>query len=424
MDKKGWPYAPIFRSTMVLLTAGAVLFGIHVVRRTAELSQRKKASAHLRDYGALLDFDPQREGGHLLPDLDELVVGAYFGDPVRFITNSKGFRNDREFAYKPQPGTLRVLFLGDSFVDGMRTDQKRTMGYVLEQFISRNLQGSDFRHCEVLISGHNNPANAWYYYQEHGRRFAPHVVVLGVTLGNDLTWHNYGAGIRSSFDDSGIRVLEVAPSVGSAGKHKKILLPPEAYRTRGVWDSLGMVAIEFKFRSFLANRSDLFAYSVPPKAQPWPSRAWHAYAAGFSTSLGLFYRPVMREFETMFQDFEEVLAGFDVMAEKTGADFVAVLFPVRFQVSAGDWNLLRRSLALDGSNFDLDYPNRRFKATCARADISCLDVTEDLRRHRRQRLYRPLGDMHLSERGQEIAAESIGRVVLAGIGESSSDPAH
>ena len=37
---------------------------------------------------------------------------------------------------------------------------------------------------EVIISGHNNPANAWYHWQEHGHRFQPDLVVVGVTVGN------------------------------------------------------------------------------------------------------------------------------------------------------------------------------------------------------------------------------------------------
>ena len=45
-----------------------------------------------------------------------------------------------------------------------------------------------------MISGHNNPANAWYYYQQHGRTYHPDLVILGLTIGNDFISHNYCYG--------------------------------------------------------------------------------------------------------------------------------------------------------------------------------------------------------------------------------------
>ena len=77
-------------------------------------------------------WHPRQEGGHLLPNLNmNMQGGDRSGQRVRIITNSKGFRNDREFADHVPPDTFRILFMGDSFVDGFRTDQTRTIGNVL-----------------------------------------------------------------------------------------------------------------------------------------------------------------------------------------------------------------------------------------------------------------------------------------------------
>lgn len=60
---------------------------------------KKGSGIHFPDYGDLHKFDPHREGGHLLPNLDLLVQGEKVGSGVRFITNSKGIRNEREFDF-------------------------------------------------------------------------------------------------------------------------------------------------------------------------------------------------------------------------------------------------------------------------------------------------------------------------------------
>ena len=168
---------------------------------------REKAT-ELPGYEILLDFDPEREGGHLLPNKDLLVRSGKPGEGVRWITNSKGFRSEDEFPYRRPDGTYRILFLGDSFVDGHRTDQENTIGYLLEEALNDRMPRGSFVRSEVLISGHNNPTTAWYSYQEHGSRYEPDLVVLGVTLTNDFTWNNYGVDMLPVVGGDGVVTLE------------------------------------------------------------------------------------------------------------------------------------------------------------------------------------------------------------------------
>lgn len=178
------------RSTRVLLIIGFAVFCIAILAGATFLIVRmqpvRPSVSQYPDYLELHRFDPDREGGHLLPDFNGLVTGERVDQPVGWVTNSKGFRSEREYSYQPEEGVFRVLLLGDSYDDGMRTAQGKTIGALLETALNR-VYIDEFHSTEVLISGHNNPANAWYYHQEHGRKYQPHVVILGVTLGNDLT---------------------------------------------------------------------------------------------------------------------------------------------------------------------------------------------------------------------------------------------
>jgi hypothetical protein len=363
------------------------------------------------DYDAVCRFDPAREGGHLLPNLDLLVQGEWRGHPVRFITNSKGFRSRREFAHQVPHGVERILLLGDSHIDGMRTDQERTIGHVLEQTLRPT--AADGADVEVLISGHNNPANAWYYFQEHGYRYAPRLVILGVTLGNDLTWYSYKAGFVPSTGPGGAVDLKPGTPLQQAGRERlDLLLPSNAYRAPSwldPWEDL-----EMRARSFLARGPAVFAGLVPPVVGHPLTRRHHVYAGDFFTSLGLFYRPLTAEGAEMFADFEAVLDGFARLVARRGSRLVVVLFPTRFQVSEADWRLLWRAYSLDPARFDLDAPNRRIADYCRRLRIDCLDLLAAFRAAEPGgALYRSRGDMHLNESGQALAAREIARHLRA-----------
>jgi hypothetical protein len=371
------------------------------------------------DYDAVVSFDPAREGGHLLPNLDLLVQGERRGHPVRFITNSKGFRSRREFAHQVPRGVERILLLGDSYIDGMRTDQERTLGHVLEQTLRGT--AADGADVEVLISGHNNPTNAWYYFQEHGYKYAPRLVILGVTLGNDLTWYSYQASFIPTAGPDGAVDLRPVASPRQVGREQPdLLLPADAYRAPSwldPWEDR-----EMRLRSVLASRAMIFAGLVPPVVGHPQSRRRHVYAADFFTSLVLFYRPLMPEGAGMFADFEAVLGGLARLVERRGSRLLVVLFPTRFQVSTGDWRLLARAYSLDPARFNLDGPNRRIADHCRKLRLDCLDLLAAFQAAEPVGgLYRPRGDMHLDESGQALAAREIARHLRASTGAGRRD---
>lgn len=373
--------------------------------------EQKASFQQLPDYDALVQFDPERKGGHLLPNLN-LDVRGEFG-AVHFITNSQGFRNDKEFDYMPSPDVYRILLLGDSYVDGMRTDQEHTIGFVLQETLNARL-GKNHR-VEVMISGHNNPANAWYYYQEHGRTYHPDLVILGLTIGNDFTSHNYcyGGLLPEAGEDGQIMLRKAAPRIDSVSFGILGLLPEAAYQPVRRWEWLE--DHEFQMRQWLAGRSRLFGYAIPPALMPWGNRRRHVYATEMFLSLGLFYQPGLPEIQGMYQEMDEMLTGIHQAVTIDGVTFLVVLFPVRIQVAPKDWDLLVRFYALDRDKFDLQKPNRHVLALCERYGIECLDSLPALRQWyevHEEPVYRTRGDMHFNEIGQRVVAEHIAAYLL------------
>jgi hypothetical protein len=363
------------------------------------------------DYDSMMHYDPERMGGHLVPNLNTYFQGEKKGQKIKVITNKQGFRNEKEFDPDVPPNTIRVLLLGDSYVDGYRTDQKQTIGYITEKLLNQELknQKKAFKSVEVMISGHNNPADAWYYYQEHGYKYHPHLVVLGVTLGNDITWNNYKTGVVPIKNTDGSTSLSLIPNSRADRSFLEGLpLPKDAYLIRST-KSIRLLDLELKIINKMAKISYIFGDFIPPASGPLPNSIYHIYANDLCNSLGLFYQPIMPEIENMLHDFEEVLSGFRQRVEANGGKFLVVLFPIRIQVSQRDWSLFTKFNFLTQSKFDLYYPNRRIINYCMNKNITIIDLTSEFIKSRNKHLYRANGDMHFNEAGQELAARVIAK---------------
>jgi lysophospholipase L1-like esterase len=93
-----------------------------------------------------------------------------------FVTNNRGFRNKRDFAYAKPPGTFRVLSLGDSHTQGYEVRQAFTFSSVLGRYISE--RGVKAEVLNAGVSGFGN-AEELAFLENEGYKYRPDVVVLG-----------------------------------------------------------------------------------------------------------------------------------------------------------------------------------------------------------------------------------------------------
>lgn len=108
----------------------------------------------------------------------------------KFVTNSKGFRDTREFGYEKPSGTYRILSIGDSHTQGYEVRQEATFSAVLERYLtSRGIK------AEVLNAGVSgfSTAEELAFLENEGHRYQPDAIVLGF-FGNDFE-DNFKAGL-------------------------------------------------------------------------------------------------------------------------------------------------------------------------------------------------------------------------------------
>jgi hypothetical protein len=117
-----------------------------------------------------------------------------------FVTNSKGLRDTREFAYEKPAGVLRVLALGDSHTQGYEVRQDGTYAAALERWLAA--RGVRAEVLNAGVSGYSN-AEALAFLEHEGYKYQPDVVVLGF-YANDYQ-DNFNAGL---FAVDGGRLVE------------------------------------------------------------------------------------------------------------------------------------------------------------------------------------------------------------------------
>jgi hypothetical protein len=347
------------------------------------------------DYGDTWRDGGVGRGGYLKEGFSGDVRDGY-GGAVRWVNNRAGFRSEKDFAEVPGPGVLRILSLGDSFVAGYRVGQGRTLSDRIEQALK-----SDGIPCEMLISCVESPYEGLTYLRSYGHKWNPHVVLLGVTLGNDI------AQDYISLDPGRIGF--------SHGLQKQNLPPRCLSRTEAPLSERVLSGI--RRQSHLARR--VFPEVAPIGAWYGSTRVPKMFDP--CTGLGFYIASPPPIIQEAFARHCRVLAEYAAFCRSHHIAFVVLLLPQRFQVQAEDWRATVAHHRLNADSFDLQLPNRVIREYCRGASIPVIDPTEymaDVHQANGVDMYLPRGDMHWNEEGHRFCSEGIWaalRGTLAGI---------
>ena len=93
-----------------------------------------------------------------------------------FTTNAQGFRDTRDYSYDKNPGTLRVLCLGDSQTEGFEARQESVYPEVIRRRLLR--LGRPVEVMNTGVSGFGT-AEELAFLENEGLKYKPDVVVLG-----------------------------------------------------------------------------------------------------------------------------------------------------------------------------------------------------------------------------------------------------
>lgn len=358
--------------------------------------QEKFRRTHVFDYGFVVrQDDTLGRGGYLKANLTTYVTDG-LGGSVRWTNNSAGFRNDQEFTPEPPPGTLRILSLGDSFTAGYRVGQQETFSFLLEQWVNQHLGKS-----EVMVSEIEEPATALYYLNKFGLSYHPHIVLLGITLGNDIGQAYLSKGKYSlKVDHNGV-TIEPKPTKFVAKNYgiPEAYLQKQSYLQGELHDFQRWFSKLWLMRGFFKNNEGIMSYFDvdPPKI------------FDYCNGLGVFMNPSPPPIEEGYQRLFEIILGFQKVCQQHNIFFAVQLFPQRFQVQPLDWESAVDKYRLKKSGFDLLGPNKKIGQFCLEHKIIVIDPTQDMAKRYAisgKKMYLPFGDMHWNKEGQRAFFES------------------
>ena len=159
--------------------------------------KRQKAAFKGEQSYAYITYCSTR-GWCVRPDIRDSVV---FGNKI-LNTNSKGIRGTTEYAYIRQPGSLRIVALGDSFTFGDEVSDDETYSSYLADMLPNtdvlNLGVSGYGHDQMLL-----------YFQEEGAKYHADVVILGyVSFDADRNRHSFDSLEKPKFElsNGGLRL--------------------------------------------------------------------------------------------------------------------------------------------------------------------------------------------------------------------------
>jgi len=109
--------------------------------------------------------------------------GWFAGVPAH--TNSLGFRDTREYSLARQPGTFRILVLGDSVTFGHGALYETSYPYLLEARLREWRPDVKWEVWNLGVPGYNTAQESAYLHQV-GERYAPDLVIVGFFT-NDIS---------------------------------------------------------------------------------------------------------------------------------------------------------------------------------------------------------------------------------------------
>lgn len=351
---------------------------------------------------------------HLVPDRFwepdpvlgvKLIPGAHgwwtqedreFVVPVRI--NREGLR-DVEHEYAKAPGVFRILVIGDSFVEAMHVPLEATFGRLLDQ----QLNGDGAAHrVEVVTAGVSGygTASELLYFEHHGKRYQPDLVVLAFYPGNDVKNNS------PTLEDT------LRPVYAADGTLERVVGEAPKKRPHGWRGLVARSKAYHYFRQVLLLRHPQLARSLirhgllkGEALRTVPERD------GVPVDYGVYATPIQPDWQDAWQRTERLLTDLQNAVAASGAQFAVAVLGTRDQVYPQSWQeIVAAHPRMQTQRWDLDGPQQQVEHWCAAHGVSCIALAptfRDAAAHGGDPLYFR-HDGHWTVAGHRLAAKTIG----------------
>jgi hypothetical protein len=320
---------------------------------------------------------------------------------VDVTINSRGLRGP-ERDYPAAPDAVRLLTLGDSFVEGQGVPVEATATALLESQLG--VPGCRVEAVNGGTIGYSTDQE-YLFYTEEGHKYAPRTVVLFLYY-NDVVftlseWYYGRPKPLLTFQTGSAPELKApAPFTPRRREPAAESEPPAARGSalfgwirdrlkRGAprsYDALAALGLWPKIRVISPPR-EMFVYRKAPP--PFVTRAWEQTGA--------------------------ILGALRERVEGDAAHLLVVYVPSRMEVSDRDWDLTKITYGITEPEWDPALAGQQLAALGRSRGFPVLDLTPALRREAQGALGGPyyVHDGHWNATGQRVAAAEIATLLKA-----------
>jgi lysophospholipase L1-like esterase len=320
---------------------------------------------------------------------------------VELAVNRHGLR-DPQRGYEAPPGTMRLLALGDSFIEGYTVPLSRTATQVLES----SLADAGCR-AEVInggTAGYSTDQEALFYLTE-GHLYAPRVVVLFFYY-NDVVYND-----RQEFFGAPKPVFEMGE--GRLCIHRLPVKEP----TAPVVPESGAESEDRSGSALVDWVRERLWYGAPEAHDLLAGlRLWRPMPrTATRLELRVYERRRVEDVEGAWAKTAAILADLQRQAESRGARLLAVHVPSRLEIDDRTWRLTRRLYGWDEEGWDRGRVAQRLREIGEQVGMPVLDLTGPLRRANDGGGERPYFtyDGHWTALGHRVAAQEVQRFLAA-----------
>jgi hypothetical protein len=355
-----------------------------------------------------------------------------FGEYNVWVTiNSRGLR-EAEIPYQKPEGVYRILLLGDSFAEGMRTELAQTAGKVLEARLNEMAGAPRFQVISAGVGAWGTDQELLWLRQE-GARYDPDLVLVLFFTANDfmnnseaLEVSNVGGiykpffslhdgELRLSYHPFDPEALEIKAKQPKAAPDEA---PAAAASPLAGWR--GPLHRYSALYRFLAPRlqdgpPDL-AKRLIALGLIEPGRPQHQAALGpayVPVAYGVFANPRDPAWDDAVALTAALLGQIDAESKQMGAAMAVIIVNSQEQVLPAAWQKVQQRFpAMQARAWDLEQPNLDLAAMLNRAGIPFLDLLPAFRAQSEEgrRLYLPR-DGHWTAAGERLVGETMAAFV-------------
>ena len=302
---------------------------------------------------------------------------------VHVFTDRDGYRVGRDGRTE---GRLRVLLLGDSFMEALQVEYEESLAGLLEQSLSQRL--------DETVAVRNAAVGGWdpnqYLLQSRAlmRRDSVDLVLVALFVGNDAVAE---------------RIDRFPPR--QPAERNRFRLPRNLGRTELVRATLAPMNDILETRSHLfvlaKNRLQVLRMRLGLHPLYVPATFFRTEAASDRWSVTA-----------------EICRDIADLASRHGASALFVLIPMAFQVDSTVFLQYQRGFGIDPSTVDLEQPSRLLLEHLSAHGLNVMDALPAFRAgHANQKRLYGTVDRHLSAEGHELLAQLVTPPALALLAE-------